>query len=213
MLPREKLLTEGTEKLENHELLAILLRTGTKNNNVLEISKKILNYFDNSLLKLSKASIEDLCKIKGLGKAKATTILAAMELSKRLLNEERKGKTLNSPELIYEFCKDMKQFDQEVVRVIMLNSKLSVISSRDITIGLIDTSLAHPREVFREAIKNSAVYIVLVHNHPSGDVTPSKNDKDLTYKVKEAGEIIGIKLLDHVIIGNGFYSFKHNRLI
>ncbi|ANQ53328.1 hypothetical protein XJ44_02170 [Thermosipho affectus] len=213
MLPREKLLVDGAEKLSNYELISILIRTGTKDKNVFELSKKLLEYFDNSLLKLSKASIEDLCNVKGLGKAKAATIFAAIELSKRLLNEERKGKTLNSPELVYEYCKDMKQYDQEVVRVIMLNSKLSEITSKDITIGLIDTSLAHPREIYREAIKNSAAYIILVHNHPSGDVKPSKNDKDLTFKIKEAGEIIGIKLLDHIIVGNGFYSFKKNKLL
>jgi DNA repair protein RadC len=107
----------------------------------------------------------------------------------------------------------MKHLDQEVVRVISLNSKLHEISSKDISIGLVDSSLVHPREIYKEAIKNGAVYIILVHNHPSGVVIPSKDDKIITQKVKEAGEIIGIKLLDHLIIGNGFYSFKQNKLI
>ncbi|WP_126993109.1 RadC family protein [Thermosipho globiformans] len=213
MLPREKLINEGVENLSTEELLAILLRTGTKDLDVLKLSKNLFESFDKSLKKISAASIDELCKVKGLGIVKAVTILAAMELSKRYLLEDRKGKFLNSPELIYEHCLDMKHFEQEVVRVISLNSKLYEISTKDITIGLIDTSLAHPREIYREAIKNSASYVVVVHNHPSGDVRPSKEDREVTLKIKKAGEIIGIKLLDHVIIGNGFYSFKHNKLL
>ncbi|SHH30741.1 RadC family protein [Thermosipho atlanticus] len=213
MKPREKILNKGPESLTNGELLAILLRTGSKGQNVLETSKLLLENFDNSLVKISKATINELCKIKGLGHAKATTILAVMELAKRMLKEDRAGKHLNTPEKVYEYCLDMKHLEQEVVRVIFLNSKLHEISSKDITIGLVDTSLAHPREIFKEAIKNGAVYIILVHNHPSGGISPSPEDKQLTQKIKETGEIIGIKLLDHVIIGNGFYSFKHNKLI
>ncbi|MBO8139226.1 MAG: DNA repair protein RadC [Thermosipho sp. (in: Bacteria)] len=213
MKPREKLMKKGPESLSNEELIAILLRTGSKGQDVLKTSKLLLENFDNSLVKISKATIDDLNKIKGLGKVKATTIFAAMELAKRFLKENRTGKKLNSPEKIYEYCLDMKHFDQEVVRVISLNSKLYEISSKDISIGLADSSLAHPREIYKEAIKNGAVYIILVHNHPSGDVMPSKDDKIITQKVKEAGQIIGIRLLDHLIIGNGFYSFKHNKLI
>ncbi|MBO8160960.1 MAG: DNA repair protein RadC [Thermosipho sp. (in: Bacteria)] len=213
MTPREKLLRNGPEDLTNEELIAILLRTGSKKYNVLETSKHLLKHFGNSLVKISKASVEEILEIRGLGTAKATTILAAMELSKRYLKEDRTGRFLNSPELIYEYCQDMKHFDQEVVRVIFLNSKLYEITTKDITIGLADSSLAHPREIFREAIKNGASYIILVHNHPSGIVTPSKSDKELTSKIKDAGDIIGIKLLDHIIIGNKFYSFKKNNLI
>jgi DNA repair protein RadC len=213
MKPREKLLEKGPESLSNEELIAILLRTGSKGQDVLKTSKNLLEKFDNSLVKISKASIDELNKIRGLGKAKATTIFAAMELAKRYLKENRTGRKLNSPEQIYEYCLDMKHLDQEVVRVISLNSKLHEISSKDISIGLVDSSLVHPREIYKEAIKNGAVYIILVHNHPSGVVIPSKDDKIITQKVKEAGEIIGIKLLDHLIIGNGFYSFKQNKLI
>ncbi|MDK2885502.1 MAG: repair protein RadC [Thermosipho sp. (in: thermotogales)] len=213
MKPREKLINEGPENLSTEELIAILLRTGSKGQDVLKTSKLLLETFDNSLVKISKATINELNKIKGMGEAKATTIFAAMELAKRFLKEDRSGKMLNTPEKVYEYCLDMKHLDQEVVRVIFLNSKLYEISFKDISIGLADSSLAHPREIFKEAIKNGAVYIILVHNHPSGDVLPSKDDKILTQKVKEAGHIIGIKLLDHIIIGNGFYSFKHNNLI
>ena len=208
--PREKLLKEGSEALETSELIAILLRTGTNGKDVLETSKELFNKFGGSLYKMSRATFDDFKSVKGLGDVKIVTLMAALELAKRLVKEETVilDPKLTSPENVFQYCIDMQSYPQEIVRVIFLDTKLKVIGSKDVSKGTINSSMAHPRDIFREAILRSSTGIILAHNHPSGDPTPSKDDIELTKKIKKAGELLGINLHDHVIIGQTFYSLR-----
>ncbi|MCP5465395.1 MAG: DNA repair protein RadC [Thermotogae bacterium] len=213
MLPREKALKYGEESLSNEELIAVILRKGVKGINVFELSKKIVQDFD--LIKLSEMTIEELSKIKGIGQVSAINLKASLEIGKRYHLEMQRSNTykINSPEDAYKFSEDMIHFDKEVVRVINLNSKLGIINFEDISKGTVNSSIAHPRDIFKSAIKNNAVTIILLHNHPSGDPSPSIQDRELTEKVKESGKILGIKLNDHIIIGkNSFYSFNKSMI-
>jgi len=206
--PRERLLNEGAQSLTTEELIAILLRTGTRDRDVLAVSKELFEKHERSLYKMSKATIEDLRKFKGLGKVKAVTLLAALEIAKRLVKEEVKltSPTLNSPEQVFQYCIDMQTFPQEVVRVLFLDSKLRLIGSSDISKGTLTTSIANPRDIFREALIRNAHGIIIVHNHPSGDPTPSEDDVEITKRLIEAGGVLNIKVLDHVVIGRTFCS-------
>ncbi len=206
--PRERLLNEGAQSLTTEELIAILLRTGTKDRDVLAVSKELFEKHERSLYKMSKATIGDLRKFKGLGKVKAVTLLAALEIAKRLVKEEVKltSPTLNSPEQVFQYCIDMQTFPQEVVRVLFLDSKLRLIGSSDISKGTLTTSIANPRDIFREALIRNAHGIIIVHNHPSGDPTPSEDDVEITKRLIEAGGVLNIKVLDHVVIGRTFCS-------
>jgi len=206
--PRERLLNEGAQSLTTEELIAILLRTGTRDRDVLTVSKELFEKHERSLYKMSKATIEDLRKFKGLGKVKAVTLLAALEIAKRLVKEEVKltSPTLNSPEQVFQYCIDMQTFPQEVVRVLFLDSKLRLIGSSDISKGTLTTSIANPRDIFREALIRNAHGIIIVHNHPSGDPTPSEDDVEITKRLIEAGGVLNIKVLDHVVIGRTFCS-------
>jgi DNA repair protein RadC len=206
--PRERLLNEGAQSLTTEELIAIILRTGTRDRDVLAVSKELFEKHERSLYKMSKATIEDLRKFKGLGKVKAVTLLAALEIAKRLVKEEVKltSPTLNSPEQVFQYCIDMQTFPQEVVRVLFLDSKLRLIGSSDISKGTLTTSIANPRDIFREALIRNAHGIIIVHNHPSGDSTPSEDDVEITKRLIKAGGVLNIKVLDHVVIGRTFCS-------
>ncbi|MEJ5258406.1 MAG: DNA repair protein RadC [Fervidobacterium sp.] len=206
--PRERLLNDGAQNLTTEELIAILLRTGTKEKDVIALSREIFDRYDRSLYKLSKATIDELREIKGLGDVKIVTLLSALEISKRLVKEEYKESfvSLKSPEDVYKYCIDMQSFEQEVVRVLFVDSKLRLIGSKDISKGTINTSIAHPRDIFREALTKNAPGIIVAHNHPSGDPTPSTDDIEITKKLIEAGKIIGITVHDHVVIGTGYIS-------
>uniref|UniRef100_A0A7C5RIX5 JAB domain-containing protein n=1 Tax=Fervidobacterium thailandense TaxID=1008305 RepID=A0A7C5RIX5_9BACT len=210
--PRERLLNDGPENLTNHELIAILLRTGTKSKDVLTLSKELYDTFGSSLYTLSRATLHELKNFPGLGDVKAITLIAAMELAKRLVKEEtlREEGICNSPEKVFRLCIDMQSFHQEVARVLFLDSKLRYISSKDISRGTLNASIVHPRDVFREAILRNSAAIVLVHNHPSGDPNPSPEDVEITFRIKKAGEMLGIQLLDHVIVGKTFFSFRRD---
>ncbi len=214
--PREKLLEYGKESLSDYELLAILLRTGTKDCDVIELSKKIIENFG-SLSKMFSAEIEELNDINGIGEAKALTIVATLEIAYRAYKEiikQDKEQKMNNPLSIYKFCSDMILMKSEIVRAIFLNTKLEYLGFNNISKGTLDGSLIHPREVFREAILKNASSLILVHNHPSGSPDPSEEDKKITEKITDAGKLIGINLIDHVIIGKGnFYSFKAKRII
>ncbi|WP_448376953.1 RadC family protein [Fervidobacterium sp.] len=206
--PRERLLNEGAQVLSTEELIAILLRTGTKDKDVISVAKELFEKHDRSLYKMSKATIEDLRRFKGLGDVKAVTLLASLEIAKRLVREEIKqtSTTFNSPEQVFQYCIDMQSFPQEVVRVLFLDSKLKLIGSSDISKGTLTTSIANPRDVFREALIRNAHGIIIVHNHPSGDPTPSEDDVEITKRLIEAGKILNVKVLDHVVIGRTFCS-------
>lgn len=208
--PREKLIEHGPEFLKTEELIAILLRTGSKNNNVLQVSTELFKKFNESLYKMSKGTFDDFRKIKGLGEVKIVTLLAALELAKRLVKEEavRNEKIFNSPDTVFQYCIDMQSLPQEVVRVIFLNSKLHLIGSKDISKGSASSSMAHPRDIFREAVIRNATGIIMVHNHPSGDPIPSQDDIYITKRVWEAGKLLGITLHDHIIVGKTYYSLR-----
>lgn len=208
--PRERLLVDGPKSLSNHELLAILLRTGTKDESVLQLANRLLNHFE-GLRMLKDATIEELTMMKGIGKTKAIQIMAAVELGRRIGNlryDERY--VIRSPEDGAKFVmEDMRFLTQEHFVCLYLNTKNQVLHKQTIFIGSLNASIVHPREVFKEAFRRSAASIICIHNHPSGDPAPSKEDIEVTKRLSECGKIIGIDLLDHLIIGDGkFVSLK-----
>ncbi len=208
--PREKLKNHGVKVLSNAELLAILLRTGTKNESALAISYRILSK-KGGIKFLANADVKQLEEINGIGLAKAAQLIAAVELGKRIARHSYSEdfyikKPQDAADILME---DMRYYKREHMKVIMLNVKCKVIGIEEISIGNLNSSLAHPREIFIPAIKNSSANIILTHNHPSGDPTPSNDDINITKRVYEAGKILGIELYDHIIIGDGiFVSMK-----
>lgn len=213
--PRERLRRFGAERLSNKELLAILLRTGDHRESALSLAEKLLATFG-SLTNLASASFEELTAIKGIGPAKAADIMAAFELAKRLAESrmEYHG-VVNCPEDAAQLVLgDLSFADKEHFMIIMLNTKNRVIAKKVVSIGHLQAALVHPREMFKEAIKRSSAALILVHNHPSGDVTPSKEDIATTKRLREAGDVLGIEVLDHIIVGdNRFFSFREHGLL
>ena len=215
--PRERLAKFGGDALSDAQLLAILIGSGDRgtNKNAVDICRDLLKEFDN-LNSLDRASIHELCQVKGIGLAKATQIKAALEVGKRMASTRSGGnkKMVTSRAFVDYFAPFLKNLRKEVVKVALLNNKLHIIKDFVISEGSADSSIVHPREVMIPAIKESATKIVLIHNHPSGDPTPSQADIEITHRVLKAGEIIGIKLLDHIIIGGTeFYSFADEGMI
>jgi len=208
--PRERLIKYGESHLSNQELLAILLGSGTRSESVMDLASRLLMHFEGLKL-LSDATIEELTAIKGIGNAKGVIILAALELGKRINQykpEERY--TVRSPEDGANFVmEEMRSLNQEHLVVLFLNTKNQVIHRQTIFIGSLNASIVHPREIFREAVKRSSASIICAHNHPSGDPTPSQEDIHVTRRLVEAGKIMGIDVLDHLVIGNNrFISLK-----
>lgn len=204
--PRERLLKYGAEILSNSELLAIILRTGTTNENVMSLSSRVLKESGglNGLLRLLP---EEIMTLKGIGVAKASQIIAMAELSKRFKSyKSGEQYKITQPKDVAELVmEEMRYLKEEHLRVVMLNTKNIVISVKDVSIGSLNSSIVHPREIFIEAIKKSSASIVICHNHPSGDPTPSAEDISVTERIKECGKLLGIDLIDHIIIGNGNY--------
>lgn len=199
--PRERLLKFGIENLSTAEILALILEKGTKQENVIEMSNRVINEY--GLDKLSECSLKELKKIKGIGQAKAMQILALFEFNKRHNISKHPIKKISCAKDVFNlFHERLKDEKQENFYVLMLNSKNYIIREELITKGILDASIVHPREIFKPAIKNSTSKIILVHNHPSGDPRFSLEDKELTEKLIKAGEQIGIIILDHVVIGN-----------
>lgn len=209
--PREKILKYGPAKLSATELLAILLRTGIKGLNVVELSNKILKLFGTE--NIQNITITDLCKIKGLGPVKSAEIIACIELGKRLLEEKQPLQAI-SPQIVFDSLKDIRSLKKEHFIAIYLDTRNQEIHRETISVGTLNASLVHPREVFEPAIRNTAASIILVHNHPSGALQPSTNDNLLTLRLKDAGNIIGIEIKDHIIVSNvGFLSYKEKGLL
>ncbi|WP_413379393.1 RadC family protein [Alkalihalobacillus sp. 1P02AB] len=204
--PRERMLKDGIRALSNQELLAILLRSGTKNESVLQIAQQVLKVFDGITL-LKEATIEEMCSLKGIGIAKAVELSAAIELGRRIHNFVPADRyVIRSPEDVSNYVmEDMRFLKQEHFMALYLNTKNQVIHRQTLFIGSLNASIVHPREVFKEALKRSAASLICLHNHPSGDPTPSKEDIDVTTRLSEAGQVLGIELLDHVIIGDRKY--------
>jgi DNA repair protein RadC len=211
--PREKLILKGPQNLKDEELLAILLGTGVEGKNVIEVGKQILRKY--SKKRLLKMKYEDLSKIKGIGPAKACTILAAQELIKRALKiQDETLPIINSVKDVIAQAVYMRDKTREHFMTIYLNARNEMIFKKPMFIGTLNASLVHPREIFQEALKQNAASVILVHNHPSGDPEPSQDDLEVTKRLVEAGKIMGIDVLDHVIIAKTrFFSFKERNLI
>jgi DNA repair protein RadC len=209
--PREKLMNQGVSYLSVSELLAILLRTGTKNSNALSLGNKIVSKCGDDLSELHQITLEELCLIEGIGESKACQILAAIELGKRMKQSTvmRKAKLSSPNEVVTFFNAELSESKVEKFIAVLLNTKNEVINWDVISIGSLNASIVHPREVFNRAIKRSAASLIVVHNHPSGHIDPSREDINITKRLFEAGQLIGIPLIDHIIIGRDkYYSFK-----
>ena len=215
--PYEKLKMYGPKILSNSELLAIIIKTGTKEESSISLAQKILGIKNekNDLTFLQDLSIEELCKIKGIGKVKAIQIIAVCELAKRMsrpINTEN-IKIKNTQDVANLLMNELSYEKREIAKVIILNSKNIVLKMIDVSYGGTSYAILEPKEVLLEAIKIGAPKIILVHNHPSGDPTPSKMDYIATDKIYEAAEVMGIQLLDHVIIGKGKFTSIFNKKI
>ena len=209
--PRERLIEFGASNLSDKEILAILLKCGTKNKNVNEIALELLNMYP--IEKLSSLTINELKKIKGIGDVKAIEFLAAIELGKRIFVRKKKELLkLENPKDIWEESKYLfNGLKQEYFYCFYFNNKQELIEKKLLFIGTINNSIVHPREIFKEAYKLSACTIVCLHNHPSNDLTPSKEDISLTESLIKIGTILGIPVVDHIIVGeNNYYSFYEN---
>lgn len=212
--PRERLERHGASALSNSELLAILLRTGTKNHSAIDIANSILN--DKGLPYLEQAEIAEMKSFHGLGSAKATQIKAAIELGRRVSAFRTTRPQIKMPSDVWDLLKDEMQYlVKEEFRILILNTKNIVLGQETISVGTTNASLAVPREIFQKALTYKTVTaIILVHNHPSGDPDPSPEDLAITKRIVESGKIIGMDVLDHVIIGLGSYSsFKEKSLL
>jgi DNA repair protein RadC len=212
--PREKLAAHGASALTDPELIAILLRTGIPGANAIEIARRLLNQY-HSWNRLSRCSVHDLAPIPGIGFAKGTQLVAAFEIGQRLAREKLSEQRIDSPELVNELLgPEMRRLSKESLRVILLDTRYHLIRTEEVSVGSVNESIAHPRDVFRPAVISSAYAVIVVHNHPSGDPSPSQTDHSLTRRLAEAAELLQIKLLDHVIIGApteghpGYFSFK-----
>lgn len=201
--PREKLFEKGSDALKDHELLAILLRTGYQGKSALEVAKRILD--TTKLENLSKLSLLELAKIKGVGKSRASIISASIALSKRIFKVE-KNITIRNPEDVVKVVNYLRDKKREYLVALYLNASNQLIKSQVISIGTLNESLVHPREIFLPAIKNHSNSIILVHNHPSNSTAPSLEDIQITKKITEAGTIMGIEVIDHIVITNSSWS-------
>jgi DNA repair protein RadC len=204
--PRERLAKRGASSLKTAELMAILFRTGARNLNVVELAERMLSKFG-SLTAMSRATTDELRACEGIGFAKAVEIQAAFELGRRLATEEHLDRPIirTAKDVARLMMPEMQSLDREHFKILLLNTKNHVLQVHTVSIGSLNASVVHPRECFRPAIAAQAAAIILVHNHPSGDVEPSAEDISLTRRLMSAGDLLGIKVLDHVIIGGTRY--------
>jgi DNA repair protein RadC len=208
--PRERFIKYGVTSLSNEELIAIILKTGTKNISVKEISLKILKKYKD-ISNLNDININDLMKIDGIGEVKAMELISSIELGKRVCSYKKK--ISNSYDIYMYYRNLLNNKMQEYFYVLYLDNKKKIIENKLLYVGTINKSIAHPREIFKNAYLNSASFIVCVHNHPSGDPTPSKEDELITNNLIEIGKLNNIPILDHIIIGNkSYYSFFEERI-
>jgi DNA repair protein RadC len=208
-LPREKLERLGPQSLTESELLALLLRTGIKGKNVLQLSKEILNEF--STRSVSQKTFIELQKIKGISKGKASIIIAAFELSRRLSQKPEKKIAIGSSESVFNYLREeMGPLHEEIVVCLLVDTKMNLLKRVTISYGTLTYSHIEPRKIIQKVIEYNAFGFFLVHNHPSGDSNPSQNDRITTKKIKEIANLMHIAFLDHVIIGDSYYSFYDN---
>jgi DNA repair protein RadC len=212
--PREKLLAHGVSALTDAELIGILLRTGRVGANVIDVARELLQKYG-SLRELSRCSVHELSRIAGIKEAKAAHVAAAFGLGERLAREILGKEKFDSPERVYELlAPEMRQLRKESLRVVLLDTRYRLKRVEEISLGSLNESIAHPRDIFHPAVAAAAYAVIVVHNHPSGDASPSQTDHSLTRRLAEAAELLQIKLLDHIIIGAptetspGYFSFK-----
>ncbi len=218
--PREKLTERGADALSDSELIAILLRTGMQGANAVDVARHLLAKYG-SLSALSRCKVKEIEQIKGIGPAKAVQLAAAFGLGARLARETLSRTQLDEPGLVYALLgAEMRALHQESLRVLLLDTRYHLMRIEQISLGSMNESIAHPREIFRSALIYSAFAIILVHNHPSGDPTPSEADRRLTRRLKEGADLLKINLLDHVVIGApgtngspGYVSFRELGLL
>lgn len=212
--PRERMVTFGVQALSNAELLAILLRTGNPQETALELAQRLLSQ-PGGLRYLAEASLEELKSQKGIGLAKAAQIKAAIELGRRLAAFRPERPLIQNPaDAAYILMDEMRYLDREHFRTISLNTKNRVLAIDNVAVGSLNSSYVHPREVFKGPVRRSAAAVILVHNHPSGDPAPSLEDIQVTRRLVEAGKVLGIEVLDHLILGDGsFISMKEKGLL
>jgi len=204
--PRERLLAKGPDALSDAQLLAILLRTGRRDSSAVEVAMELLRQVD-GISGLAKCGVEELCAIDGIGPAKAAQLKAAVELGRRSLAAPLSTGTRisSSADLFRHFFPILRDRKQELFKVVLLDAKNIIVKETTVSEGTLTLSIVHPREVFALAIRESAAGIIFLHNHPSGDPTPSLEDRRLTDRLVTAGKLLGISVLDHVIIGDGRY--------
>lgn len=208
--PREKALKYGVRSLSNQELLAIILRTGTKDESVLTLANNIL-YKLESISDMNELTIDELLTIKGIGEAKALEIKAAIEFGYRIIRDEQDHNQVSSPVAVFNLLKDeMRLLKQEHLYALYLNTKGRLIAKKMITKGTTNMTIIDDKEIIKWACKHSASAIIISHNHPSGDPTPSAEDLKATEKLIKSTNLVDIPLLDHIIIGNNFYSIRQN---
>lgn len=212
--PREKLARHGAATLSEPELIAILLRVGTQGANAIDVARQLLAEFKN-LAGLARASVKELARIKGVGPTKAIQLAAAFELASRLARESTTRIPVETPPQVWSLLgAEMSKLTRESLRVILLDTKLKLLRVEEVSLGSLNESIAHPREIFRPAMLYAAYGIIVVHNHPSGDPTPSDADRRLTQRLRQASELLSIQLFDHVILGNAdggrtpWFSFR-----
>jgi DNA repair protein RadC len=214
--PREKMRLLGVGKLSNSEILAVLLGTGTRAQSATALADRILSMTSDGIAYLSECTLEELARISGVGAAKACRIAAAVELGKRLAtNPKDKRIRIASPQEVAElFMETMRHLKQECFRVLLLNVKNEIMAIEEVSVGNLNSSVADPREVFRPAIRRGSASVILAHNHPSGNPEPSGADIEATKRLTEAGELLGIKVIDHIIVGDGtFVSMRQSKLL
>ena len=204
--PRERLLSQGPQALTNAQLLAILLRVGRQGSSAVQVGMDILDRLGD-VAGLAQCGIEELCAVPGVGEAKAAQLKAAIELGKRALASPltKGAKIASSRDLFAHYHPTLRDLRHEIFKVILLDAKHAIMRDTTVSEGSLTLSIVHPREVFTLAVKESAAAVIFLHNHPSGDPTPSQEDRALTARLVSAGEVLGIRVLDHLVIGDGRY--------
>ncbi|NLJ58107.1 MAG: DNA repair protein RadC [Tissierellia bacterium] len=213
--PQEKLLKYGANTLSNSELIAVILRTGTKEENVVMLSQRILKEDGKGLRNIAEGTVEKFKSYKGISNVKAAKLMAVAEISKRMSTLKVDKVKISSPaDAALVMMEEMRYYQKEYFKTILLDTKNNIKKVSQISVGSLNSSIVHPREVFHQAVANLCSSIILVHNHPSGEPEPSHEDIVLTNRLNECGKILGIRVLDHIIIGDGvFFSFKEEGLL
>jgi len=212
--PRERLLSHGPSTLSDAQLLAIIIRNGRAGRSAVDLGRELLERFG-SLAGIEQAGMKEICEVEGIGPAKAAEIKAAVELGRRYQKPSLAGASFcSSSDVAAYYRPRMKDLKKEIFRCALLDTKNTLIREEVVSIGSLSASIVHPRDTFKTAVRESAAAVIFIHNHPSGDIKPSQEDILLTRRLVQAGEVIGIRVLDHIIIGDGdHFSFRDNGMI